>query len=50
MLPTTVENEIFCFQMVADKGGHYIEHALLTFVHYLYVLNKTMIHRLGVVF
>ena len=28
MQPATAENEILLFQIVADKGGHRIEHVL----------------------
>ena len=50
MLPTTVKYEILRFQMVVDNGGHHTEHALQTFVYYLYVLNKAMIRHLRDVF
>ena len=43
LLHSTVEHAILLFQMVADNGGHHIEHVLYTFVDYLYILNKAMI-------
>ena len=50
IVPTTSQYEILRFQMIADNGGHHIEHVFQRLVDYLCALNKAMIRLLGVVF
>ena len=50
MLLSIVEYAILSFQMVADNGGHHIEHVLKTFVDYLCNFNKPMLRRLWLIF
>ena len=44
------EHAILNFPMIADNGGRPIEHVLGAFVVYIFVLNKSMMCHLGVVF
>ena len=41
---------ILQFQMVSGDSGHHMEHALKTFVVYLYAFNKPNLWHLGVIF
>ena len=49
MLLSTVEYAILLFQIIADNGGHHIEHVLQTFVDYLYSFYKCILRHLGAI-
>ena len=49
-LLSAVEHAILRFRMVADNGGHHIEHVLKIFVDYFYLFNKPILSLMGVNF